>query len=123
VDFDLLTEQLRQLPGARRLRFRRPLGGNSRHNGLFGSIDRSAPESVCNRRKQDAFCTSFALTSLEIPAFAMAGDEERCGSRHWLRSLGLDGSTALAARFDPEDLRAGIGSIGWEADIRAGLWD
>jgi hypothetical protein len=26
----------------------------------------------------------------------------------WLRSLGLDGSTALAARLDPEDLRAGV---------------
>jgi len=26
----------------------------------------------------------------------------------WLRSLGLDGSTALAARFDPEDLHDSV---------------
>jgi len=26
----------------------------------------------------------------------------------WLRSLGLDGSTALAVRFDPEDLRDAV---------------
>jgi hypothetical protein len=26
----------------------------------------------------------------------------------WLRSLGLDGSTALAARFDPEDLHYSV---------------
>jgi hypothetical protein len=26
----------------------------------------------------------------------------------WLPSLGLDGSTALAARLDPEDLRVGV---------------
>jgi hypothetical protein len=33
----------------------RPVNGNSRHNGLFGSIDGSASENVRNRRKPDAF--------------------------------------------------------------------
>ena len=40
----------------------------------------------------------------------------------WLRSLGLDGSTALAARFDPEDLhdsvvRVPIGTCAVRQDV------